>query len=342
MEAHRMMADEGEDAPVAAVAVGFGLPEELAAVLPADPFEQLDVARKITSIALASRVGRLEAEAAGLRAQLAQRDDTAEDLRERVEQLESALALATDRLTRAEGEKETVLKENANLSNTVKKLNRDVAKLEVFKKTLMQSLQEDDDKPNITPRAKLTESSNFSSAPSVGDEDSEFPTSKSSQLSETASSASEDSHAEPDVPRPPRTHVYIPSYNSTPKLTPPGSPPRGYAPLSPPRRHSISIASMNRLDDRSSLFSSQHSSMTSPFEAASQTARTRVDGKEFFRQVRNRMSYEQFSAFLANVKELNAHKQTREDTLRKADAIFGPENSDLYTIFESLITRSHH
>ncbi|KAM0902306.1 hypothetical protein ACQ4PT_019354 [Festuca glaucescens] len=338
-----MMADEGEDAPVAAVAVGFGLPEELAAVLPADPFEQLDVARKITSIALASRVGRLEAEAAALRAQLAQRDDTAEDLRERVEQLESALALATDRLSRAEGEKETVLKENANLSNTVKKLNRDVSKLEVFKKTLMQSLQEDDDKPNITPRAKLTEASNFSSAPSVGDEDSEFPTSKSSQLSETASSASEESsHAEPDVPRPPRTHVYIPSYNSTPKLTPPGSPPRGYAPLSPPRRHSISIASMNRLDDRSSFFSSQHSSMTSPFEAASQTARTRVDGKEFFRQVRNRMSYEQFSAFLANVKELNAHKQTREDTLRKADAIFGPENSDLYTIFESLITRSHH
>lgn len=99
------MSDQGEDAPVAAVAAGFGLPDELAAVLPADPFEQLDVARKITSIALASRVGRLEAEAAGLRAQLAQRDDAAEDLRERVEQLESALALATDRLSRAEDDK---------------------------------------------------------------------------------------------------------------------------------------------------------------------------------------------------------------------------------------------
>ncbi|KAF6984672.1 hypothetical protein CFC21_002640 [Triticum aestivum] len=336
------MSDEGEDAPVAAVAAGFGLPEELAAVLPADPFEQLDVARKITSIALASRVGRLEAEAAGLRAQLARRDDAAEDLRERVEQLESALALATDRLSRAEDDKETLLKEKATLSNTVNKLNRDVAKLEVFKKTLMQSLQEDDDKPNI-PKAKLTETSNFSPAPSVGDDDSAFTTSKSSQLFETASSASEESsHAEPDEPRPPRSHVYMPSYNSTPKLTPPGSPPRGYAPLSPPRRHSISIASMNRLDDRSSVFSSSHSAMTSPFDTPSPTGRTRVDGKEFFRQVRNRLSYEQFSAFLANVKELNAHKQTREDTLRKADAIFGPENSDLYTIFESLITRTHH
>ncbi|KQK06309.1 hypothetical protein BRADI_2g25640v3 [Brachypodium distachyon] len=263
------MAEEGEEAPPA---VEFGLPRELAAVLPTDPFEQLDVARKITSIALASRVGRLEAECARLRAQLAERDDATEDLRERVEQLDSALALATDRLRLAEEEKETLLKENATLSNTVNKLNRDVAKLEVFKKTLMQSLQEDDDNPKIAPRAKLTEASSFNSAPSVGDEHSAFPTSKSSQLSETASSVSEgSSHAEPDVPMPPRSHVYLPSYNSTPKLTPPGSPPRGYAPLSPPRRHSISVASMNRLDDRSSVFSSNHSSMTSPFEAASQT-----------------------------------------------------------------------
>lgn len=28
--------------------------------------------------------------------------------------------------------------------------------------------------------------------------------------------------------------------------------------------------------------------------------------------IRSRLSYEQFSAFLANVKELNAHKQTKE------------------------------
>jgi hypothetical protein len=29
-----------------------------------------------------------------------------------------------------------------------------------------------------------------------------------------------------------------------------------------------------------------------------------------------------------------------QDTLRKADEIFGPENKDLYTIFEGLITRN--
>ncbi|KAG8068789.1 hypothetical protein GUJ93_ZPchr0005g15382 [Zizania palustris] len=308
--------------------------------------------RGITSIALASRVGRLEAEAARLRAQLAERDAAAEDLRERVEQLDAALAVATGRLRRAEDEKDALLRDNSSLSNAVRKLNRDVAKLEVFKKTLMQSLQEDEDNPNTAPRARVSEASNFSSAHLLesnpdclflSDEDSAFLTSKSSQLSETASSVSEEiSHAEPDVIRPPRPHVFLPSYNSTPKLTPPDSPPRSFTSISPPRRHSISVASRNIFDDRSSVYSGHHSSMTSPFEAASHTGRTRVDGKEFFRQVRNRLSYEQFSAFLANVKELNAHKQTREDTLRKADEIFGPENKDLYTIFEGLITRNIH
>ncbi|KAK0606727.1 hypothetical protein LWI29_003487 [Acer saccharum] len=98
-------------------------------------------------------------------------------------------------------------------------------------------------------------------------------------------------------------------------------------------------------DDRSSIFSSGHSSQhgsISNSEAGSHTGRARVDGKEFFRQVRSRLSYEQFGAFLANVKELNAHKQTREETLRKADEIFGTENKDLYAIFEGLITRNVH
>ena len=112
------MEEEGEQTvPPAAVVGGaeaeaeagerqdFGLPAELVAVLPSDPFAQLDVARRITSIALSSRLGRLEAEAARLRALLAERDAEAEDLRDRVEQLDAALAVATGRLRRVEEEK---------------------------------------------------------------------------------------------------------------------------------------------------------------------------------------------------------------------------------------------
>lgn len=78
----------------------------------------------------------------------------------------------------------------------------------------------------------------------------------------------------------------------------------------------------------------------SPPSQGSLPSRTpRVDGKDFFRQARNRLSYEQFSAFLANIKELNAHRQTREETLRKAEETFGPDNKDLFAAFDGLLSR---
>jgi hypothetical protein len=37
--------------------------------------------------------------------------------------------------------------------------------------------------------------------------------------------------------------------------------------------------------------------------------------------------------------ELNAHKQTRQETLSKAADIFGDSNSDLYATFEMLLVK---
>ncbi|KAF3947587.1 hypothetical protein CMV_026302 [Castanea mollissima] len=51
---------------------------------------------------------------------------------------------------------------------------------------------------------------------------------------------------------------------------------------------------------------------------------------------KSRLSCDHFGAFLANVKELNAHKQTKE-TLQKTDEVFDQENKDLYAIFEGLL-----
>ncbi|THU48091.1 hypothetical protein C4D60_Mb09t22570 [Musa balbisiana] len=87
--------------------------------------------------------------------------------------------------------------------------------------------------------------------------------------------------------------------------------------------------------------SKQSSAANSPPRGRSIPVRMpRVDGKEFFRQARSRLSYEQFGAFLANIKELNAHRQSREETLRKADEIFGTENKDLYLSFQGLLNRN--
>lgn len=318
----------------------FDLPEDVLHVLPSDPFQQLDVARKITSIALSTRVSALESESSLLRAKLAEKEDFIAHLQSQIESLESSLADSTDELSRATEEKENLLKENASLSSTVKKLQRDVSKLEVFRKTLVQSLREDDESSAGAPH--------IIAKPTPNEDDATLPPSRYSSIQgkirEMGNSFAED--RETDAPRPGISQILLASQTNTPRFTPPGSPPSFSASVSPtrmskpvsPKRQSMSFSITRSMDDRS-LPSSQHSSMSS--DAGSQ-GRTRVDGKEFFRQVRTRLSYEQFGAFLANVKELNSHKQTKEETLRKAEEIFSPDNKDLYTIFEGLITRNVH
>ncbi|KAJ6430976.1 hypothetical protein OIU84_018479 [Salix udensis] len=319
----------------------FDLPEDVLHVLPSDPFQQLDVARKITSIALSTRVSALESESSLLRAKLAEKEDFIAHLQSQIESLESSLADSTDELSQATQEKENLLKENASLSSTVKKLQRDVSKLEVFRKTLVQSLQEDDESSAGAPHiiAKPTPNDDTTLPPSRY-------SSLQSNIREMGNSFAED--RETDAPRPGISHILLASQTNTPGLllqapllafSASVSPTRMSKPASP-KRQSMSFSITRSMDDRSSAFSSQHSSMSS--DAGSQSGRTRVDGKEFFRQVRTRLSYEQFGAFLANVKELNSHKQTKEETLRKAEEIFSPDNKDLYTIFEGLITRNVH
>ncbi|KAI3964130.1 hypothetical protein MKW92_039648 [Papaver armeniacum] len=346
----------------------FDIPEEILSLLPSDPFEQLDIARKITSIALSTRVAKLESESNRLKAKVEEKDDLISELQSQIEALDSALSETADRLTQIDQEKESLLKENESLSNTVKKLNRDVSKLEVFKKTLMQSLKEEDENvpKGSSQVAKQIQGSpnSISSGSNHGEDDAAvLPPSVSSSISRSQFSETENSQedsgnsVETDVVAAPRygsQGPLIASYSNTPNLTPPGSPPsypprRTLSKPTSPRRHSISFSSTGSgMFDRSSIYSSMPSSYQSSVpsshapEMASQSGRTRVDGKEFFRQVRSRLSYEQFGAFLANVKELNSHKQTREETLRKADEIFGVENKDLYTIFEGLITRNLH
>ena len=83
----------------------FELPEEVVQVLPSDPFEQLDVARKITSIALSTRVNALELEASDLRARIAEKDNLIAELRSQLESLDASLSDTADKLVRADQDK---------------------------------------------------------------------------------------------------------------------------------------------------------------------------------------------------------------------------------------------
>lgn len=85
--------------------LGFDLPEELLDVLPTDPFEQLDLARKITSIALSARVDSLESEISELRHELADRDNVIAGLESQLQSFDASLNEASDKLAVAQQEK---------------------------------------------------------------------------------------------------------------------------------------------------------------------------------------------------------------------------------------------
>ncbi|KAJ7982018.1 WAT1-related protein [Quillaja saponaria] len=328
----------------------FHLPDEVLAVIPTDPYDQLDLARKITSMAIASRVSNLESDMGRMRQKLYEKDRLIIKLEERVSGLNHVHQEADSRLKDALDENIKLSNERDQLAVTAKKLSRDLAKLETFKRQLMQSLNDD----------------NSSQAETIDIGTCEQPVPK----------------AYPDKEKGANGYVVHHSYNSstdrgstideasrydgqrfsltpyvTPRLTPTGTPkvisttgsPRRYSAVGSPQRSSSTTSpTKHPYEGQTSLSSwypssQQSSAANSPPRGRPPPGRTpRIDGKEFFRQARSRLSYEQFSAFLANVKELNAQKQTRGETLRKAEEIFGTDNKDLYLSFQGLLNRNVH
>ncbi|KAM3684260.1 uncharacterized protein At4g15545 [Castanea sativa] len=332
---------------VTVVGPDFELPDEILSVIPTDPYEQLDLARKITSMALASRVSKLESEVARMRHRLHEKDQALFDLEDRFGSLERAYQEAQARLNVALDDNMRLSRERDSLEITTKKLGRDLAKLEQFKRQLMQSLNDD------TSTAETVDIGTCDQPiPRAYPDKDEGANGYVAHQSLTGSTDLANKTDEASWRSGQRLSItpYI-----TPRLTPTGTPkiistsgsPRGYSSVGSPQKTSGTTSPTKPPYEGRAILSSwypssqQSSAANSPPRGRSQPGRTpRIDGKEFFRQARSRLSYEQFSAFLANIKELNAQKQTREETLRKAEEIFGTDNKDLYLSFQGLLNRN--
>ncbi|OIW08169.1 hypothetical protein TanjilG_06582 [Lupinus angustifolius] len=327
--------------------VDFHIPDDVLSVMPTDPYQQLDLARKITSMAIASRVSSLESDSSRLRQKLVEKDRVILDLEERVSGLSNACHEAEAMLKNALDDNAKLSKEKHQLAVTVKKLGRDLAKLESLKK-LMQSLAVDTSPQSQTIDIGTCDQSAPKAYPDKDDDESDYTSQHSyGGSTDVDKTIDEDS-------RYARQSFSLTPY-ITPRLTPTDTPkvistvgsPRGYSATTSPRRTSRPTTPTKlSYDGRSSITSwysssQQSSAANSPPRGQPLPGRTpKIDGKEFFRQARSRLSYEQFSAFLANIKLLNAKKQTREETLEKADEIFGSDNKDLYLSFQGLLNRN--
>ncbi|KAL9340674.1 hypothetical protein Peur_066893 [Populus x canadensis] len=328
----------------------FSLPDEILAVIPMDPYDQLDLARKITSMAIASRVSYLESERGRMKQRMFDKDRIIFELREKLGHLQRVCQESESKLSLALDENVKLSKEKDSLAMTAKKLGRDLAKLETFKRQLMQSLSDD----NSSQQAETVD---------IGTCDQSVPRAYSEKdegmngyVAHHNFNGSTDMGNTDEAPRHAGQRYSITPY-ITPRLTPSGTPkiistsasPKGYSAAGSPQITSGATSPTKPQYDGQASFSSwypssqQSSAANSPPRGHPIPGRApRVDGKEFFRQARSRLSYEQFSAFLANIKKLNGQEQTREETLRKAEEIFGTDNKDLYFSFRGLLNRNIH
>ncbi|OAY48639.1 uncharacterized protein At4g15545 isoform X1 [Manihot esculenta] len=327
----------------------FHLPDEILAVMPTDPYDQLDLARKITSMAIASRVSKLEAETGRMRQKIYEQDRIIYELEEKVSNMQRAYLEAESRLKISLDENMKLSKERDSLVMSVKKLNRDLTKLETFKRQLMQSLNDENSHDETVDIGTCDQS-----VPKAYPDKDQGMNGYAAQNSHSGST--DTVNTTDNASRPAGQRFSITPY-ITPRLTPMGTPkiistivsPRGFSAAGSPQQTSGATSPTKpQYEGRTPLSSwypssQQSSAANSPPCGRSLPARTpRIDGKEFFRQARGRLSYEQFSAFLANIKELNSQKQTREETLRKAEEIFGMDNKDLYLSFQGLLNRNIH
>ncbi|KAJ6919099.1 hypothetical protein NC651_013146 [Populus alba x Populus x berolinensis] len=330
----------------------FSLPDEILAVIPMDPYEQLDLARKITSMAIASRVSNLESEMGRMKHKMLEKDHIIFELQEKLGNLQRVCQESESKLSLILDENVKLSKERDSLAMTAKKLGRDLAKLETFKRQLMQSLSDDSSSqaesvdigtcdqsvPRVYPdkdegmNAYVTHHS-FSGCTDTGNNNS---------IDEASRHAGQRFSITPYI-TPWRTPTRTPNIIST------SVSPKGYSAAGSPQRTSGATSPTKPQYDKQASLSSwypssqQSSAANSPPRGRPIPGRPpRMDGKEFFRQARSRLSYEQFSAFLANIKKLNGQEQTREETLRKAGEIFGTENKDLYLSFQGLLNRNIH
>ncbi|KAJ3216963.1 hypothetical protein HDU67_008692 [Dinochytrium kinnereticum] len=64
-----------------------------------------------------------------------------------------------------------------------------------------------------------------------------------------------------------------------------------------------------------------------------------VDGREFFRNARSVLSYDEFTALLTNVKSYNAREQSKHRTLENLHGLLGDKHKQIYDQFERLLSR---
>merc|ERR1711871_871117 len=255
--------------------------------LPSDAEQQLEVGLHVLRHAFRKKVKELETDNANMRQFGKEKNNQVVMLEQKVASLEGVVDDMTRRAKELAAENARVAAERDALAENVKKLTKDMKRLDHFKRSILNTIEDDD--PAAVP------SSTFSNMPEPA------------------------------------------SYMQPTSRTPPQSPPRGSTNATDLIAQIDRSIENGRSNSPSRFPDIANNEPAAP--AASTGAAATVDGKEFFKKARHRLSFQKFNEFLANIKKLNSHLQTRDETLAKASEIFGPDNQDLHVAFTGLLSR---
>ncbi|SBS92099.1 conserved Plasmodium protein, unknown function [Plasmodium ovale curtisi] len=318
--------------------------------LPSDADEQLALGFKIVTNAYKTRVTSQEAEIRSLKGQLTEKLEQLSSIQKKYSNLEVQLIESTQRGNQ-------LADENKQLITTIKKLNRDIDRLENLKKAVLNSIQEEhevedahkvmgvcDPKEVVEPFRRILYANgthlykwddfhcfneHIFGAAHEGLSFSWLFLCGSSELSIFAlrlSLAGMHSH---------HTHSFPSQYYSADDMLQTTAP-RTMLEINGNEDSCQTLINKIVNSDTHNII---NGSFNSPYLGNASLGEKNTDGKAFFRNARSRLTYEQFNQFLSNIKKLNNHQQKREETLKKAQIIFGEANADLYEEFKVLISK---
>eukprot|EP00033_Pygsuia_biforma_P002611 GCRY01002890.1.p1 GENE.GCRY01002890.1~~GCRY01002890.1.p1 ORF type:complete len:296 (-),score=43.41 GCRY01002890.1:379-1266(-) len=274
--------------------------------VPTESEAMVEFAVRLIRNAYKQKVQQMQSEAGNLRLTIKDREKSINDLENTITQLQQELQNEKQKNATLQEEKNRVVNENVTLTQANQKLKRDINKLRSFKKAIMETFKDEEDGDGMRGQAYdfMANASYMDTSP-LHNSPQRIATSPV-HATLNRSDLGEEQKLQASIDR---SRMYLtPSHGQS---SAPGNTTTGTFYETPQR--------------------SKHSEIPSS---------TLVPGKEFFKSCRERLSYEQFNSFLSNIRRLNSHIQSREETLAVSKDIFGPDNEDLYVGFEALINRN--
>jgi len=276
------------------------MPGDTSSGLPQEHEDQMQLGVRIITSAFQNKMHALQHEISGLRL-------TSEEQRQSVTAVQKKNSALEVELVEVHQRSQQLSQENKELFQTVQTLRKQIGRLEGLKQAVLSSIQDDQAQEAEIgdSRALMNDEYLRGGAPLTAE-----------ALGYPGNSA---------APRALGSHLQ----------QPPGAVPSQQSQLTTQMSFDQPPAQSAYLDNSYSQSQAMLDAQQTPAIAGSPV----IDGKQFFRQARSRLSYESFNLFLASIKRLNNQQQSREETLEEARRIFGTELTDLYKDFETLLNR---